>query len=43
MEGVGNNESVATNVRANVLASVGQLEQTEVQQLLLPHLLLSLY
>ena len=31
MEGVGNNESVATNVRANVLASVGQLEQTEVQ------------
>ena len=29
-------ESVATNVRANVLASVGQLEQTEVQQPILP-------
>ena len=43
MEGVGNNESVATNVRANVLASVGQLEQTEVKQSILPHLLLSLY
>ena len=36
MEGVGNDESVATNVRANVLASVGQLEQTEVQQPILP-------
>ena len=31
-----NDQYVDTNVRANVLASVGQLEQTEVQQPILP-------
>ena len=33
---MGNDKSVTTNMRVNVLAFVGQLEQTEVQQLILP-------